>query len=205
MGEKKDELLPSARIALFKERGILKTKHSNEWWFSVVDVVGALTDSVDPGAYWRKLKERLKEEGCDVETICQGLKVTAPDGKIHETECASGEGVFRIIQSIPSPKTEIVKHWLSKTGCRRGRGMENPEPMTDLELIFTMLGEAATTEIARNKNVVGLTPNRMVAQEGGTVAGSARKDLERRSDRKVISAVNYKKLPEKEVRKLLES
>jgi len=76
--------------------------------------------------------------------------------------------------------------------------------MTDLELIFTMLGEAATTEIAKNKDVIGFDPNKKVAREGGTVAGSARKDLEKRSGHKVVSAVNYKKLPEKEIRKSIQ-
>jgi len=275
----------SSKIAVFKGRVIRRILHNNEWWFSVVDVAAALTDSVDPGAYWRKLKERLKVEGSEVVTICHGLKLPAPDGKLRETDCANTEGVFRIIQSIPSPKAEPFKRWLAKTGYERIQEIDNPElamsrmralyrlkgysdewietrmrgvkvrktltdewkargvkgeseysiltaeisnaafgmtpeeykrhkglgqpsenlrdHMTDLELIFTMLGEAATTEIARKKDVVGFDPNKKTAREGGTVAGNARKDLEQRSGRRVVSAVNYKELPEKKMRKLL--
>ena len=90
-------------IAIFKGTKIRKTIHDGEWWFSVIDVVEALIDSADAGAYWRKLKERLKEEGSEVVTFCHGLKLLAPDGKMRETDCADTEGMFRIIQSIPSP------------------------------------------------------------------------------------------------------
>ena len=93
-------------IAVFRGKEIRKTIHNNEWWFSVVDVGAVLTDSADPGAYWRKLKQRLKKEGSEVVTFCHGLKLIAPDGKMRNTDCANTEGIFRIIQSIPSPKTE---------------------------------------------------------------------------------------------------
>ncbi|PJA87675.1 MAG: phage antirepressor protein, partial [Candidatus Moranbacteria bacterium CG_4_9_14_3_um_filter_40_7] len=96
----------TTKIALFKGKEIRKVIHNNKWWFSVVDVVAALTDSVDAGAYWRKLKQRLSEEGSEVVTFCHELKLKAPDGKMRETDCANTEGIFRIIQSIPSPKAE---------------------------------------------------------------------------------------------------
>ena len=85
-------------IAVFKGKGIRKTIHNNEWWFSVVDVCAVLTESADPGAYWRKLKQRLKEEGSEVVTLCHGLKLVSPDGKLRETDCANTEAVFRMIQ-----------------------------------------------------------------------------------------------------------
>ncbi|MEK7161401.1 MAG: Bro-N domain-containing protein, partial [Patescibacteria group bacterium] len=88
--------------------------YQDEWWFSVVDVCGVLTGSPDAGAYWRKLKQRLNEEGSEVVTFCHGLKLPAPDGKLRETDCANTEGVFRIIQSIPSSKAEPFKRLLAK-------------------------------------------------------------------------------------------
>jgi len=109
-------------IAVFKGKAIRRTLHSNEWWFSVVDVCGALTESADAGAYWRKLKQRLAEEGSEVVTFCHGLKLLAPDGKLRETDCANTEGVFRIIQSTPFPKAEPFKpgwpRW-AMSECRR--------------------------------------------------------------------------------------
>ncbi|MFA7319413.1 MAG: Bro-N domain-containing protein [Parcubacteria group bacterium] len=115
------------QIAIFKGKKIRKIIYQNEWWFSVVDVCGVLTDSSDAGAYWRKLKQRLLEEGSEVVTFCHGLKLVAPDGKMRETDCANTEGIFRIIQSIPSPKAEPLKRWLAKTGYERIQEIENPE------------------------------------------------------------------------------
>ena len=112
---------------LLKGKKIRKTIHENEWWFSVVDVCAALVDSVDPGAYWRKLKQRLKEEGSEVVTFCHGLKLEASDGKRYLTDCANTEGIFRIIQSIPSPKAEPFKRWLEKVGYERVKEIEDPE------------------------------------------------------------------------------
>ena len=86
------------KIAIFKGRKIRKTLRNNEWWFSVADVVQILTDSADPGAYWRKLKQRLKDEGSEVVKFCDGLKLYESDGKKYETDCADTEGMFRIIQ-----------------------------------------------------------------------------------------------------------
>ncbi len=234
-----------------------------------------MTDSPDAGAYWRKLKQRLNAEGSEVVTFCHGLKLEAPDGKPRVTDCANTEGLFRIIQAIPSPKAEPFKRWLAQVGYERVKEIENPElasararelyqakgypqawiekrlrsisirgeltdewkqrgvqegreysiltaeiaratfgvtpeahshlkgldkekagnnlrdHMTDLELIFTMLGEAGTTEIARRKDAQGFIDNRTAAKEGGAIAGNARKALETKSGRRVVSAENY--------------
>src|SRR5260221_14345748 len=99
-----DEL--QTRIAIFKNKEIRKVIYKNEWWFSVVDICLVLTDSLDAGAYWRKLKQRLIEEDSQVVTFCHGLKLEASDGKKYKTDCSNTEGIFRIIQSIPSPKAE---------------------------------------------------------------------------------------------------
>lgn len=261
----------TSKIAVFKGKEIRKTIHNNEWWFSVVDVCAVLTESVDAGAYWRKLKQRLKAEGSEIVTICHGLKLKASDGKKYVTDCADTEGIFRIIQSIPSPKAEPFKRWLAKVGYERVKEIEDPElatrrtraiykakgysdvwiekrmrgiairdeltdewdkrdikekkeysiltaeiskasfgltpseykklkglkrenlrdHMTDLELIFNMLGEAATTEIVKNKDAQGFNENKRAAKKGGSVAGKARKDLEQKSGKKVISKENY--------------
>jgi DNA-damage-inducible protein D len=278
--------LSSLKIAVFKGKEIRKTIHNNEWWFSVSDIVEALADSIDPRQYLKKMRQRDSQLDSNWGTICTPLQILAPDGKMRETNCANTEGIFRIIQSIPSPKAEPFKRWLAKVGYERVQEIDDPElavkrmraiyrakgysdewietrlrgvkvrkeltdewqsrgvdgddkyailtaeiskaafgmtpeeykkhkgldkpsenlrdHMTDLELIFSMLGEAATTEIAKNKNVRGFEPNKKVAGEGGAVAGNARKELETHSGRKVVSAINYKELPEKKVRKLLE-
>jgi len=131
----------NTKITLFKGKGIRKTLHNKEWWFSVVDVVEVLTDSVDPGAYWRKLKQRLIEEDSQVVTFCHGLKLEASDGKKYETDCADTEGIFRIIQSIPSPKAEPFKRWLAKVGYERVREIENPELATKrTRLLYKLKG-----------------------------------------------------------------
>lgn len=264
------------KIAIFKGKQIRRIIYQNEWWFSVVDVCGALTESFDAGAYWRKLKQRLNEEGSEVVTFCHGLKLEAPDGKMRETDCANTEGIFRIIQSIPSPKAEPFKRWLAKVGYERVQEIENPElatkrtrmlyklkgysddwvekrmrgiaireeltdewqkrgareqrdyeiltaeiskatfgitpsqykklkrlkrqnlrdHMNDLELIFTMLGERATTEIHRNEDSQGMPKLKSDAKTGGDIAGGARRKLEKRLGRSIISKENYLKKPE---------
>ena len=98
-----------------------------KWWFSVVDVTGVLTGSIDPGAYWRKLKQRLKEEGSEVVTKCHDLKFMAKDGKYYTSDAADTETMFRLIQSIPSPKAEPVKLWLAKVGYERVQETVDPE------------------------------------------------------------------------------
>lgn len=271
--------METTKIALFKGRKIRRIIYQNEWWFSVVDVCEALTDSVNAGAYWRKLKQRLKGEGSEVVTFCHGLKLEAPDGKMRETDCASTEGIFRIIQSIPSPKAEPFKRWLAKVGYERVQEIENPElatkrtrmlyklkgysddwiekrmrgiireeltdewqkrgareqrdyeiltaeiskasfgitpseykklkglkrenlrdHMNDLELIFNMLGERATTEIHRTENSKGIPKLKADAKAGGDIAGGARRKLEKRLGRSVVSKENYLKKSESQKR-----
>lgn len=105
---------------------------SETWYFSVIDVVAALTDSVNPRDYWFKMKIRVKtEDGLELSTICRQLKMKAPDGKMRETDCANVEELFRIIQSIPSPKAEPFKQWLAKVGYERIRDMSDPARSLD--------------------------------------------------------------------------
>ena len=118
------------QIAVFRGKKIRKTIYNNEWWFSVVDVVQALTDQFDDYTarkYWNKLAQRLREEGSEVVTNCHRLKLEANDGKKYETDCANAEGIFRIVQSIPSPKAELFKRWLAKVGYERIKEIEDPE------------------------------------------------------------------------------
>jgi|ERR1035437_3432578 prophage antirepressor-like protein len=100
---------PANHIAVFQESSIQRVWRNEEWWFSVVDVCAILTASPDAGAYWRKLKQRLNAEGSQPVTFCHGLKLLAPDGRQRETDCANTEGLFLIIQSIPSPKAAPFK------------------------------------------------------------------------------------------------
>ena len=259
---------------VFQEKTIRRTWHNEEWWFSVVDVCGVLTDSPDAGAYWRKLKQRLGAEGSEAVTFCHGLKLEAPDGKQRVTDCANNEGLFRIIQSIPSPKVEPLKRWLAKVGKERLDEIENPEltmgrmqdlyekkgypkewidkrlrgiavrqdltdewkergaasskefailtneimqgafdlkvdeykqvkslarenlrdHMTDIELILTMLAEATTTKLHRDRDSNGMEPLKKDAKDGGAVAGRTRKDIEHQTGKPVISAENFKQL-----------
>ena len=109
-------------------------EEKEEWYFSIVDVVAVLTDSADPAAYWRKLKQRLKAEGNETVTICHGLKMTAPDGKKHLTDVADTEQLLRIIQSIPSPKAESFKLRLSQVGRERIEETIDPELTIDRAL-----------------------------------------------------------------------
>lgn len=271
-----------ASLVVFKKQSIRRTLHNHEWWFSVVDVVDALIESPDAGAYWRKLKQRLKADGSEVVTFCHELKLEAADGKKYNTDCANTESLFRIIQSIPSPKAEPFKRWLAKVGYERVQEIENPElaskraralykakgysddwiekrmrsiaireeltdewqnrgikeskefsiltaeiskaafgmtpsqykkhknlkrdnlrdHMNDLELIFSMLGEASTIEITRNKDTKGFKENYYAAREGGGIAGNARKELEQKSGRSVISQQNYLPPQEEKPKKL---
>jgi len=121
------------KIAIFKGKKIRKIIYQNEWWFSVVDVAQALTDQLDDykaRKYWNKLAQRLREEGSEVVTFCHRLKLQSSDGKMRETDCANTEGIFRIIQSIPSPKAEPFKRWLAKVGYERVKEIEDPELAT---------------------------------------------------------------------------
>lgn len=115
------------KIAVFDGARVRKILFNEEWYFSIVDVCAVLVESSDSGAYWRKLKQRLIAEGSEVVTFCHGLKLESSDGKKYKTDCANTEGIFRIIQSIPSPKAEPFKQWLAKIGKERVDEIENPE------------------------------------------------------------------------------
>ena len=123
-------------IKLYENKKIRSTwdDEKEEWYFSVVDVVGVLTDSEEPAAYWRKLKQRLKEEGSQTVTNCHGLKMKAKDGKMRTTDVADMQGIFRIIQSIPSPKAEPFKMWLAEVGKERIDETLDPEQTIDRAL-----------------------------------------------------------------------
>ena len=123
-------------IKLYENKKIRSTwdDEKEEWYFSVVDVVGVLTESEEPAAYWRKLKQRLKEEGSQTVTNCHGLKMKAKDGKMRTTDVADMQGIFRIIQSIPSPKAEPFKMWLAEVGKERIDETLDPEQTIDRAL-----------------------------------------------------------------------
>jgi len=116
-------------IKVFEDRKVrmLWDDEKEEWFFSIVDVVAVLTDSVNPTAYWRKLKERLKKEGNQTVTACHGFKMQAPDGKMRKTDCADTEQLFRLIQSIPSPKAEPFKLWMAQVAAERIDQIQDPE------------------------------------------------------------------------------
>ena len=270
-----NELQPERRLALFQQREVRRAIHNNEWWFVITDVVAVLTDSVDSSDYLKKLRKR---DPSLAEAFKGGGQIVPPLGFEFATaggrqilQCWNTEGVFRLIQSIPSPKAEPFKRWLAKVGYERIQEIEDPEiatkrtralykakgysddwiekrmrsiairdeltdewkkrgvreqreyailtaeiskatfgltptqyaefkrlkrenlrdHMTDLELIFSMLGEAATTEIARNREALGFPQNQVAAKDGGRVAGNARRELEKQSGRKVVTSENY--------------
>jgi DNA-damage-inducible protein D len=268
-------------IAVFRGKEVRKTIHKNEWWFSIIDVIEVLTGSDRPRKYWNDLKNRLTSEGyIEVSDKIGQLKMAAPDGKMRLTDCANTETMFRIIQSIPSPKAEPFKRWLAKVGYERVQEIEDPElatkrtralykakgysddwiekrlrgiaireeltdewknrdvkqeqeyailtaeiakaafgvtpgehkelkglkrenlrdHMTNLELIFSMLGEAATTEITRVDDAQGFDESKTAARKGGEVAGTARKDLEKKTGKRVVSPENYLSEPESKKR-----
>lgn len=276
------EILSKNHIVVFNDRKIRRVFIDDAWWFSVIDVIQTLTDSANPRDYWYKMKLRVKnEDGAELSTFCRQLKLESSDGKNYSTDCANTESLFRIIQSIPSPKAEPFKRWLAKVGYERVQEIEDPElaslrarkiykakgydeawiekrmrgiqireeltdewknrdvggqqeyailtaeiskatfgltpseyknlkglerenlrdHMTDLELIFTMLGEASTTEIARKEDAQGFEENRSAARSGGEVAGNARKDLEKRTGKKVVTRQNYLGQTQKQIKK----
>lgn len=121
-----------SNMILFESRDVRRVWNAERqrWLFAIVDVIAVLTASVDPGAYWRKLKERLKKEGNETVTNCHGLKMTATDGKQRLTDVADAEQLLRLIQSVPSPKAEPFKRWLAKVGYERLEEIENPELAT---------------------------------------------------------------------------
>ena len=242
-----------------------------EWYFSVVDVIGSLTESNNPRDYWYRVKKRMsEEEKSELSTICRQLKLKAPDGKMRLTDVADMQGIFRIIQSIPSPKAEPFKMWLAEVGKERIDEIIDPEltidralesyarkgysrewinqrlqaiqvrkeltdtwqdhgvkagneyailtneiskawsgmttreykdfkglkkenlrdNMSTTELILNMLAETATKDIAEATNPQGLDENKQVAQDGGSIAGDARKSIEARTGKPVITSKN---------------
>ena len=259
-------------IKLFNDQKIrvVWDEESEQWLFSIVDVVGVLSASVDAGAYWRKMKERMKKEGNETVTNCHGLKMQAADGKQRLTDVATTEQLLRIIQSIPSPNAEPFKIWLARIGAERVEETEDPEKtidraletylkkgyspqwinqrlksievrkelteewnrrgvqkgseyailtneitkawagrdvkeykqlkklkkenlrdnMTNLELVLNMLAEATTTEISKEKRPETFDDSKEIAQQGGTVAGNARKEIEKRTGKPVLSDKN---------------
>jgi len=173
--------ITTTKIAIFQKKEVRKVIYKNEWWFSVVDVIEVLTGTERPRKYWSDLKKKLENEGfIEVSEKIGQLKIIAPDGKKRETDCANTETIATFGMT-PSEYQKL-----------KGLKRENlRDHMNDLELIFTMLGEASTTEIARNKNTQGLPENKMAAREGGAVAGKARKDLELKSGKEVSTNKNY--------------
>ena len=242
-----------------------------EWYFSIVDVVGSLTESNNPRDYWYRVKKRMSdEERSELSTICRQLKLKASDGKMRLTDVADMQGIFRIIQSVPSPKAEPFKMWLAEVGKERIDEIIDPEltidralesyarkgysrewinqrlqaiqvrkeltdtwqdhgvkagneyailtneiskawsgmttreykdfkglkkenlrdNMSTTELILNMLAETATTDIAEATNPQGLDENKQVAQDGGSIAGDARKSIEARTGKPVITSKN---------------
>lgn len=242
-----------------------------EWYFSVVDVVGSLTESNNPRDYWYRVKKRMsEEEKSELSTICRQLKLKAPDGKMRLTDVADMQGIFRIIQSVPSPKAEPFKMWLAEVGKERIDEIIDPEltidralegyarkgysrewinqrlqaiqvrkeltdtwqdhgvkagneyailtneiskawsgmttreykdfkglkkenlrdNMSTTELILNMLAETATKDIAEATDPQGLEENKQVAQDGGSIAGDARKSIEARTGKPVITSKN---------------
>jgi len=265
------------KIQIFEDKKIRTAwnEETEEWYFSVVDVVSVLTDSADGRKYWNKLKQRLKEEGNELVTICHQLKLKSPkDGKRYNTDVADIAGILRIIQSIPSPKAEPFKMWLAEVGKERIDETIDPElaidraietyqkkgysdewihqrilsirvrnaltdewdkhgvqkgveyailtdeitkawsgmttrkyknlkgltkenlrdNMSDLELVLNMLAEATTTELSKTTNPQTFKENVEIAKQGGNVAGNARKEIEEKSGRPVITSKNASEL-----------
>ena len=278
--EKTDE--PVAHAAIFQEKTIRRAWHNEEWWFAVVDVVAALTDSADAKQYIKKMRRRDPVLDANWGTTCTPLPLLASDGKMRASNCANIEGVFRIIQAIPSPQAEPFKRWLAQVGYERVKEIENPElamgrmqelyekkgypkewidkclrgiavrqdltdewkargvassvefailtseimqgtfdlkvddykqvkslarenlrdHMTDIELILTMLGEATTTKLHRDRDSQGIAPLKKDAKDGGAVAGRTRKDIEKQSGKPVISTENFKQLKGRAAKRL---
>ena len=191
-------------IQLFNDRRIRTAWDDKEekWYFSVVDVIGVLTDSENPTTYWRVLKTRLKKEGNETVTNCNGLKMLAPDGKMRLTDVADQKQMFRLIQSIPSPKAEPFKQWKEWSGFTtreyknfKGLHKENlRDHMTNLETAVNTLAEAFTTELSKKRNPKGLDQNKKVAKDGGQVAKETRQRMEKELGRSIVSPNNAKAL-----------
>src|SRR4030043_2126656 len=121
-----EELNQNKQIAIFRGKTVRKAIYKKEWWFSILDIIKILTDSPQPKTYWAKMKDRDKDMSQSF-PFWEQLKLVAADGKQYKTDCANTEGIFRIIQSIPSPKAEPFKRWLAKVGYERGQEIEDPD------------------------------------------------------------------------------
>ncbi len=264
-------------LVVFQDKKIRRIWHNNEWYYSVIDIVEVLTESIDAKDYWYRLKKREFESSqIELSTFCRQLKLPASDGKNYETDCANTESIFRIIQSIPSKKAEPFKLWLAQVGYERVQEIENPElaqkrmreiyrakgysddwiekrvrgiairdeltdewkqrgvqegkefailtaeiskatfgmtpteykefkslkkenlrdHMNDWELILTMIGEKATTDITTAKNSQGFKECEDSAIRGGTIAGNTKKEIEQETGKIITSNENYLHLTE---------
>ncbi len=169
--------METTKIVLFKGKKIRKTLFQDEWWFSVIDVIEALTDSSQPSKYWTAMKARVQdEEGFQPSTICRQLKLPAEDGKMRETDCADTEGMFRIIQSIPSPKAEPFKRWLAKVGYERVQEIENPELATKRTRVLYKLKGYSEDWI--EKRMRGITIREELTDEWHKRGAKEQKDYE---------------------------
>lgn len=275
MGKGGKEMTKETKIKLFQNQEVrLKWDDEiGEYKFSVIDVVGILSESKNPRKYWSVLKTRLNKEGVELATICSQLKLPShKDGKLYETDVATAKQLFRIIQTIPSPNAEPFKQWLAQVGSERLDEIADPEiaieravttyrekgyseewitqrlrgieirkdltaewnrsgvkkgkeyailtneisqasfgittgqhkkikglkkenlrdNMTNAELVINMLDELATTEISKTENPHGFEESKIVARDGGGIAGNALRELENRTGRKVVSSKNSK-------------
>ena len=158
---------------------IVWNEEEQEYYFSIADIVQVLTETVNPRDYIKKMLKRDPELKSKWGTICPPVRMLAPDGKKRMTQAATLEGVFRVIQSVPSKKAEPLKQWLAEVGKQR---------IDQMELALNTLAEAATTEISRHRNPRTMAENKQVAQSGGNTAKLARKDIERKIGHSVISS-----------------
>ena len=187
-------------IILFKEKQIRRIWHNKQWWFSVSDVCSVLADSINGKAYWRKLKQRLKNEGSEIVTNCHELKLISSDGKKYLTDCANTEGIFRIIQSIPSPKAEPFKQWLAKIGYERIQEIEDPE-LAQIRM-KSLYEQKGYPQDWIDKRLRGMAVRQNLTDEwqerGGAIAGNARLSTEKELKRSIISKENYLELSSSE-------
>jgi len=197
-------------LKLFQEKGIRSywDDQEEQWYFSVIDVVSALTDSANPRDYWFKIKKREKIAGIELSTICRQLKMEATDGKKYFTDCANVKGLFRC--AILTAEISKATFGMTPSEYKEFKGLEKKnqnlrDHMTDLEMIFTMLGERVTTEISANEKPDTFAKNKQVAKRGGNVAGVARKETEKELGRSIISDMNYLELPSDSIQTGLKS
>ena len=172
-------------LAIFEGKQIRRhwDDQSEKWYFSVVDVVSSLTGSSIPRRYWSDLKISLKNEGSEVYEKIVQLEMLAEDGKIRDTDCADTEIMLRIVQSIPSPNAEPFKLWLAKVGYERLEETADPE---------LAINRVLKTYLSKGEEPKGLEPSRGVAKRGGTIAGNARRQVEKETGKSVVTIDNFK-------------